>query len=108
MSRVREEAEAHGTEQGMLRGLAATGGIITSAGLILAGTFSVLTVLPLKQLVEIGFAVAFGILLDTVVVRSILVPALIFIVGERSWWPSNLARGHRRGQPAPIPHETVA
>ncbi|HVC83287.1 MAG TPA: MMPL family transporter [Chloroflexota bacterium] len=108
ISRVREESLTHGTAQGMLRGLAATGGIITSAGLILAGTFSVLAVLPLKQLVEIGFAVAFGILLDTVVVRSILVPALVFIVNERSWWPSRLAQSGGRDQPVPISHETVA
>ncbi|HXT36150.1 MAG TPA: MMPL family transporter, partial [Chloroflexota bacterium] len=108
MSRVREESLTHGTEQGMLRGLAATGGIITSAGLILAGTFSVLTVLPLKQLVEIGFAVAFGILLDTVVVRSILVPALVFIMGERSWWPSRLAQGRGYRPPTDARQDTVA
>ena len=74
MARVREEAQKHGTEEGMLRGLAVTGGVITSAGIVLAGTFAVLAVLPLVFLTEIGFAIAFGVLLDTFVVRSTLVP----------------------------------
>ena len=76
----------------MLRGLAVTGGVITSAGIVLAGTFSVLAVLPLVFLTEIGFAIAFGVLLDTFLVRSILVPALVLDIGERVWWPSRLAR----------------
>ena len=75
----------------MLRGLAVTGGVITSAGVVLAGTFLVLAVLPLVFLTEIGFVVAFGVLLDTLVVRSILVPALVFDIGPRIWWPSSLA-----------------
>jgi RND superfamily putative drug exporter len=91
MSRVREETVRHGTREGTIRGLAATGGIITSAGLILAGTFAVLTALPLKQLVEIGFGVALGVLLDTIVVRSILVPAIVLKVGDWSWWPGRVA-----------------
>ena len=91
MARVREEALRHGTRQGMVRGLAVTGGVITSAGIVLAGTFSVLGSLPLVFLTEIGFVIAFGVLLDTFVVRSLLVPALIFDIGPRVWWPSTLA-----------------
>ena len=75
----------------MLKGLAVTGGVITSAGIVLAGTFSVLGVLPLVVLTEIGFTVAFGVLLDTLIVRSILVPALTLDVGKRMWWPSALS-----------------
>jgi len=75
----------------MLRGVAVTGGVITSAGIVLAGTFSVLAVLPLTFLTEIGFVVAFGVLLDTFVVRSILVPALVFDLGPKIWRPSALA-----------------
>jgi RND superfamily putative drug exporter len=91
MARVREETERYGTRQGMLRGLAVTGGVITSAGIVLAGTFAVLAVLPLVPLTQIGFAVAFGVLLDTFVVRSTLVPALVFDIGPKVWWPSRLA-----------------
>ncbi|MBA2349893.1 MAG: MMPL family transporter [Solirubrobacterales bacterium] len=91
MARVREEVVRHGTRPGMLRGLAVTGGVITSAGIVLAGTFSVLGVLPLVFLTEIGFVIAFGVLLDTFVVRSILVPALVFDLGPKVWWPSKLA-----------------
>jgi RND superfamily putative drug exporter len=78
----------------MLTGLAATGGVITSAGIVLAGTFSVLAVLPLVALTQIGITVALGVLLDTFVVRSILVPALTFELGRRVWWPSRLAGRH--------------
>jgi RND superfamily putative drug exporter len=92
MARVREETLRHGTREGMLRGLAVTGAVITSAGIVLAGTFSALAVLPLVFLTEIGFIVAFGVLLDTFVVRSILVPALTFIWDRRIWWPSRLMR----------------
>jgi RND superfamily putative drug exporter len=92
MARVREESLRLGTRPGMLAGLAVTGGVITSAGIVLAGTFSVLAVLPLVFLVEIGFVVAFGVLLDTFVVRSVLVPALVLDIGPRVWWPSALAR----------------
>jgi RND superfamily putative drug exporter len=90
MARVREETRRYGTRAGMLRGLAVTGGVITSAGIVLAGTFLVLGVLPLIFLTEIGFVVAFGVLLDTFIVRSVLVPALVLDVGPRVWWPSNL------------------
>ncbi|MTD43929.1 MMPL family transporter [Conexibacter sp. W3-3-2] len=93
MARVREETLTHGTRDGMLRGLAVTGGVITSAGVVLAGTFAVLAVLPLVFLTEIGFTIAFGVLLDTFIVRSILVPALVLDVGPKVWWPSALARG---------------
>ncbi len=92
MARVREETARHGTREGMLRGLAVTGAVITSAGIVLAGTFSALAVLPLVFLTEIGFIVAFGVLLDTFIVRSILVPALTFIIDRRMWWPSRLVR----------------
>ena len=92
MARVREETLHHGTRTGMIRGLAVTGGVITSAGIVLAGTFSVLGVLPLVFLTQIGFVVAFGVLLDTFLVRSVLVPALVLDIGQRVWWPSQLAR----------------
>ena len=92
MTRVREETALHGATTGVLRGLAVTGGVITSAGVVLAATFSVLFIFPLVQLAEIGFLVAFGVLLDTLVVRSILVPALALDVGRAMWWPSRLGR----------------
>ncbi|HVF79295.1 MAG TPA: MMPL family transporter [Solirubrobacteraceae bacterium] len=91
MARVREETLRHGTREGMLRGLAVTGAVITSAGVVLAGVFSVLGVLPLVFLTEIGFVVAFGVLLDTFLVRSVLVPALTFEIGPKIWLPSKLA-----------------
>jgi RND superfamily putative drug exporter len=90
MARAREETIKHGTREGILRALAVTGGVITSAGIVLAGTFSVLAVLPLVFLTEIGFVVAFGVLLDTFLVRSVLVPAIVFKLGPRVWWPSKL------------------
>jgi putative drug exporter of the RND superfamily len=92
MSRVREEARTHGTREGVLRALAATGPVITSAGVILAGTFSVLMTLPVTFAFNIGFMVAVGILLDTFVVRTIMVPAAVELLGDRVWWPST-ARG---------------
>ncbi|MER7798451.1 efflux RND transporter permease subunit [Microbacterium sp. NPDC096154] len=95
MSRVREEALAHGTREGIRRGLTFTGGIITSAGLVLAATFTALAVIPVLFLVQIAFIVAFGVLLDTFVVRSLLVPALATDIGRAIWWPSKLARGKR-------------
>ena len=100
MSSVRHEARRRGTGDGTLRALALTGPVITSAGLILAGTFATLTVLPIWLLFQIGFAVALGIVIDTFVVRSLLVPALVWLVGERSWWPS-AAREHDASVPAP-------
>ncbi len=92
MTRVREEAADHGTRRGALVGLAATGGVITSAGLVLAATFAVLGTLPLTFLTQLGVAVALGVLLDTIVVRSVLVTALTLDVGRWMWWPSRLAR----------------
>jgi putative drug exporter of the RND superfamily len=92
MTRVREEAKRQGTRRGALTGLAATGGVITSAGAVLAGTFAVLGTLPVTFLTELGFAVAFGVLLDTIVVRSVLVTALNLDIGRSIWWPSKLAR----------------
>src|SRR5829696_3070903 len=94
MTRVHEEAKRHGTRRGALIGLAATGGVITSAGIVLAGTFAALGTLPLVFITEIGFAVAFGVLLDTFVVRSVLVTALNLDVGRWIWWPSRLHRQH--------------
>jgi RND superfamily putative drug exporter len=91
MTRVREESISLGTRPGILRGLTVTGGVITSAGVVLAATFLVLGVLPLVFLQQIGFAVAAGVLLDTLVVRSLLVPALSYEIGRRIWWPSRLA-----------------
>ena len=101
MTRVREETQHYGTRSGMLRGLAVTGAVITSAGIVLAGTFSVLAVLPLVFLTEIGFVIAFGVLLDALVVRSVLVPALVLDIGPRIWWPSQLAvtDGEHRREP---------
>ncbi|HET9075823.1 MAG TPA: MMPL family transporter [Acidimicrobiales bacterium] len=92
MTRVREETLTFGTRPGVLRGLAVTGGVITSAGVVLAATFAVLGVLPLVFLSEVGFTVAFGVLLDTIVVRSVLVPALAHDLGPVIWWPSRLGR----------------
>lgn len=90
MTRVREEARKIGTRAGVIKGLTVTGGVITSAGVVLAATFGVLGILPLVFLAELGFAVAFGVLLDTIVVRSLLVPALVKVIGPKIWWPSKL------------------
>ncbi|MDT0472511.1 MMPL family transporter [Streptomyces sp. DSM 41014] len=93
MSRVREESLRHGVREGMLRGLVGTGGVITSAGVVLAATFAALGVIPLAFLAQIAFIVAFGVLLDTLVVRSLLVPALVRDLGAVTWWPGGLWRG---------------
>ena len=109
MTRVREEAQRHGARTGALTGLAATGGVITAAGAVLAGTFAVLGTLPVTFLTELGFAVAFGVLLDTLVVRSVLVTALNLDLGRWVWWPSRLARQPSpeeelpAGEPAAVP-----
>jgi RND superfamily putative drug exporter len=94
MTRVREESLRTGTRPGSRTALAATGGVITSAGLVLAGTFAVLGTLPLTTFAEIGFAVAFGVLLDTTVVRSVLVTALNLDLGDAIWWPARSAKAH--------------
>jgi putative drug exporter of the RND superfamily len=100
MTRVREEAHRRDTRHGAIVALAATGGVITSAGFVLAGTFAVLATLPTTFTTELGFAVAFGILLDTIVVRSVLVTALNLDVGRWMWWPSRLTQ-----TPDPAPAE---
>jgi RND superfamily putative drug exporter len=100
MTRVREEANRRDARRGALTGLAATGGVITSAGFVLAGTFAVLATIPATFLTELGFAIAFGILLDTIVVRSVLVTALNLDLGRWMWWPSKLAH-----KPDPAPAE---
>jgi RND superfamily putative drug exporter len=105
MSRVHEESATLGTRAGTLRGLAVTGGVITSAGLVLAATFAVLGVLPLVSMTELGFIVAFGVLLDTSIVRSVLVPALCMDLDRRIWWPSRLAA---QPEPAEVRRETHA
>jgi putative drug exporter of the RND superfamily len=106
MARVREEAQKHGTREGTLRGLAVTGAVITGAGIVLAGTFATLAVLPLVFLTEIGFVIAFGVLLDTFIVRSVIVPALAIDLGPRIWWPSAMARAEDK-PPAPPVAERV-
>jgi putative drug exporter of the RND superfamily len=108
MARVREEARRHGTREGMLRALAATGPVITSAGIILAGTFSVLMTLPVTYTFDLGFMVALGILLDTFIVRTIMVPAAVELIGDRIWWPSTADRGgalreRTEAEPRPAP-----
>jgi putative drug exporter of the RND superfamily len=95
MARVREEARVHGTREGMLRAIAATGPVITSAGIILAGTFSVLMTLPVTFTFDLGFMVALGILLDTFIVRTIMVPAAVEVIGDKIWWPSTAKAGGR-------------
>lgn len=92
MTRVREESAKVGTRAGVIKGLTVTGAVITSAGIVLAATFAVLGLLPLVPLAELGFAVAFGVLLDTIIVRSILVPALVHEIGPKIWWPSKLQK----------------
>jgi RND superfamily putative drug exporter len=89
MTRAREEAAARGTREGVLAALVHTGGVVTGAGLILAGTFATLTLLPLEELVQIGATVAFGVLLDTFLVRALLIPAITYRLGDRAWWPSS-------------------
>ncbi len=101
MARVREEARTHGTREGTLRALSATGPVITSAGIILAGTFSVLMTLPVTFTFDLGFMVALGILLDTFIVRTIMVPAAIELIGDKIWWPSTAQSA------GPLHEETV-
>jgi putative drug exporter of the RND superfamily len=99
VTRVREGAMRHGTRRGALTGLSATGGVITSAGLVLAGTFAALGSLPLVFAAQLGFTVAFGVLLDTMIVRSVLVTALTLDVGRWMWWPSRLFKQHDDAKP---------
>jgi putative drug exporter of the RND superfamily len=101
MSRIREESARVGTRRGTVVGLAMTGGVISSAGAVLGGTFAMLGTLPMVMFAEIGFAVAIGVLLDTLVVRSVLVTALTLDIGRRMWWPGRLASRDGYAQPAP-------
>ena len=104
--RARAEAAVRGTRAGMVEAVAHTGSVITSAGIVLAATFLVLGVLPLVFLREIGFAVAFGVLLDTFIIRTALVPALSYDIGKRIWWPSRLGKAPepeaRDEEPVPV------
>jgi RND superfamily putative drug exporter len=93
VTRAREEAAQHGARQGMLRALTATGGVITSAGILLAAVFAVLGVLPLVVLAQLGTVICIGVLLDTLVVRTVLVPALALALGDRFWWPGQVGAG---------------
>ncbi|MFG2749972.1 MMPL family transporter [Streptomyces xanthophaeus] len=102
MSRVREESLRHGVREGVVRGLTATGGVITSAGVVLAATFAALGVIPLAFLAQIAFIVAFGVLLDTLVVRSLLVPALVLDIGPTAWWPGRLSRSRTPAGPGGV------
>ncbi len=108
MTRVREETAVHGTRRGSLIALSATGGVITSAGLVLAATFAVLTTMPLVAFVEIGVAVALGVILDTMVVRSVLVTALNLDLGSRIWWPSRLDRQPPTEAPTDVTYDQLA
>ena len=99
MTRAREESARHGTRDGVLRALAVTGGVITSAGLVLAATFGALSVLPLLFLVQLAFLVGFGVLLDTFVVRSLVVPAAVALIGDTVWWPGRLAKRRAADEP---------
>ena len=109
MTRVREETATRGTRQGSVVALASTGGVITSAGFVLAATFLVLGSIPVVFLAEIGVAVALGVLLDTLIVRSVLVTAINLDLGGKIWWPSKLDRGDTTPDlPAPEPEDAIA
>ena len=96
VSRAQEETVRHGTRAGIIEALAVTGGVITSAGVLLAAVFTVLGVLPVIVLTEIGIIVGLGVLLDTLLVRTVLVPALVTVLGERFWAPGRLSRPQPR------------
>ncbi len=110
VTRAAEEARVHGARQGMLRALAATGGVITSAGILLAAVFAVLGVLPLVVLAQLGVVICVGVLLDTLVVRTVLVPAVAMLLGDRFWWPRRVQeeRGAVGGPAGDDPHDTIA
>jgi putative drug exporter of the RND superfamily len=108
IGRVKEEVAVNGTRAGTQHALARTGGIITSAGIIMAGTFASMTSASLLGLVQIGFAVAFGVLLDTFVVRTTLVPAIIVLLGRWSWWPRRGPQGRKRDLPLESPAASSA
>ncbi len=96
VTRAREEAAKHGARDGMVRAVSATGGVITSAGIVLAAVFCVLGVLPLIVLTQLGIIVGLGILLDTFIVRTLVIPALFAVIGDRIWWPNDPGRGKPR------------
>ena len=91
VTRTREETVRHGTRDGMIRAVSATGGVITSAGIVLAAVFCVLGVLPLIVMAQLGIIVGLGILLDTFIVRTLVIPALFELIGDRIWWPADPA-----------------
>jgi putative drug exporter of the RND superfamily len=99
MTRARQEAATRGTREGTIVALVNTGGVVTGAGLILAGTFATLTLLPLEELIQVGATVAAGVLIDTFVVRALLIPAIAYRLGERTWWPSRPAASAGGGAP---------
>ena len=103
VTRAREESAQHGARRGMLRALTATGGVITSAGILLAAVFAVLGVLPLVVLAQIGVVIGVGVLLDTLVVRTVLVPAIAIRMGDAFWWPRRPARPRRAMDEPPAP-----
>jgi RND superfamily putative drug exporter len=107
MTRVHEETKRVGTREGALIGLRATGGVITAAGLVLAGTFAVLASLPMVFAAELGITVALGVLIDTLIVRSVLVTALTLDIGRWMWWPSALFHREAPGK-APEPESELA
>ncbi len=110
-ARIREEARHLGTREGILRGLSVTGGVITAAGIVLAGTFAALTQLPSVPITQVGIAVAVGVLLDTLLVRTVLIPASLLATGERAWWPAQAGkpqpRAHRWSTPPRTPTEPI-
>ena len=105
ISRIREESAHRGTREGTIEGVAVTGGIITSAGIILAGTFMVLASLPVLFLYQMGIAVAAGVLLDTFVVRGFIVPSMMMLLGERNWWPRHPSADYDVPPPGEAPSE---
>jgi putative drug exporter of the RND superfamily len=107
-ARIREEARHLGTRDGILRGLSVTGGVITAAGIVLAGTFAALTQLPSVPITQIGIAVAAGVLLDTLLVLTVLIPASLLATGDRAWWPARTARRRQHARPAPAPQPAPA
>ncbi|MDN5785075.1 MAG: MMPL family transporter, partial [Corynebacterium casei] len=88
MTRAKEETPIMGTRKAVLHSLAVTGGVITSAGVVLAATFAALAVIPLMFMVQLAFIVAFGVLVDTFIVRTLLIPGLVLDIGPKVWWPS--------------------
>ncbi|QWT23640.1 MMPL family transporter [Subtercola sp. PAMC28395] len=102
VTRAREESLRLGTREGMIHALSATGGVITSAGILLAAVFAVLSVLPIIALTQIGVIVGIGVLLDTLLVRTVLVPALVFLTGDRFWWPSKIGAASAAGSPVAV------